>query len=540
MSDGPSDTDQRQEILDSVLSRSDALFAAAASDGVLVPLPASLQVPPDKVLGSADDRTTLLHAVLPEDRMAVVTAWERSRSQGLGVGQVRLASAPQERLSLTFLDVVADHGVVLVRLMPQDDADADAPGTRPGAVAVSRLPRTASMTKSVIAVITDVDPRVARMLGWTREQMVGTRALDFIHPEDHERAIANWMELLAEQESHRVRLRHSRADGSYAWLELENTYHPADDPADAVVTTQLNDVSDEMAVHEALAQQERLLRRLTESLPLGIAQLDVDGHLVHANSRRARMRGGDVVPERPVEQVDVPPAVREAVQEALDHSARTAQDTTLEVTLPHPTGAGSLVYAVTVVPLGASEGQPGSLLCVADVTDGVRLRDELTVRATYDALTGCHNRASALAALDQALTATAGTAVVFVDLARFKPVNDRWGHGVGDELLVQVAERLTGVLRHHDLVGRIGGDEFLVVSRGVDTVANAQALGRRVQEALAAPAHLSVGPVDLRASIGVALALPGEQADQLVTRADRAMYASKQELRGEPVLAPPG
>jgi diguanylate cyclase (GGDEF)-like protein len=197
------------------------------------------------------------------------------------------------------------------------------------------------------------------------------------------------------------------------------------------------------------------------------------------------------------------------------------------------------VCAVSLVSLSDREGAPGALLSLTDVTDSARMRDELTAKATFDVLTGCHNRAATLTFLDEALHDPAGasTTVIFVDLDKLKPINDTLGHDAGDELLALTATRLAGILRREDIVGRIGGDEFLVVCRGLESPDSALAMGHRVREALTAPAALRAGLIDVSASIGVACAVPGADAATLIRWADRAMYVSKQEGRGRPVLS---
>ena len=99
---------------------------------------------------------------------------------------------------------------------------------------------------------------------------------------------------------------------------------------------------------------------------------------------------------------------------------------------------------------------------MADVTDSARMRDELKRRATFDELTGCHNRASFMLALEANIAEMPDTdrAVMFVDLDRFKELNDRCGHAAGDELLRTIGERLRATVRSNDLVGRVGGDDF--------------------------------------------------------------------------------
>jgi diguanylate cyclase (GGDEF)-like protein/PAS domain S-box-containing protein len=529
---------QREQVLAALLDKPDTVLVAIASDGVMVPMPRSVGVPEPRVIAAPTDRATVLEIVVPADGLTVVATWERVREQGVALGTVHLRTDPGRATTLTFIDASAEHGVFLCALDAVTDEGADAGPEALHEVAVARRPRTASVRKSILAVITDVDERATRMLGWTREQMIGKRSSEFIHPEDEQRAIANWMELLSRQDSQRVRVRHRCADGRWAWLELENQYVAADDPADAVIVTQMSDVSDEMATHEALQQRERLLRRVAESLPVGILQLATDRDLVFANSRLAAILGVPAVngPGDLANVVDE--ADRAALEAALGETLEGGTDSELEVGLRHGLTGEPRVCAISVVSLSDREGAPGALLTVTDVTDSARMREELTAKATFDVLTGCHNRASTMAILDQALRDTGGlsTAVLFVDLDNFKPVNDILGHDAGDELLMLAAQRLDGVLRRDDIVGRIGGDEFLIVSRGLEGPASALTMGQRVRDALAAPAVLAEGPVELSASIGIACSRPGDDAATLTKRADRAMYRSKQEGRGEPVL----
>lgn len=395
--------------------------------------------------------------------------------------------------------------------------------------------------KNVLANFIEVDERTPRMLGWAESELLGRRSSDFIHPDDQERAISNWMELLSTQASQRVRLRHLRADGSWAWLELENQYVAAEDPADSVVVTVMNDISDEMAAHEALRQQERLLRRVAESLPVAILQLAADRSVVFANERYDALLGcaeGDRLTAlvTALRETD-----RAALEAALVAALDTGDDAELEVPLSPPGTEDPRICTVGIVGLGDREGAPGALLSLTDVTLQVRAREELVLRATTDPLTGAANRASTLTALERALAASSDTftAVVFVDLDRFKPINDTYGHAAGDELLRLTAQRLAQLVRPDDVVGRLGGDEFLLVSSGHAGQATAEALGRRVRDALNGPAVLSRGTVELRASIGVACGRAGWDADALVREADQAMYRSKQADRGEPVVVVP-
>jgi diguanylate cyclase (GGDEF)-like protein/PAS domain S-box-containing protein len=521
-------------VLPGLLRNPGVVVVALVSDGVITPMPASVDVPAERVLTTPGQRATMLDLVAPADLLTVASAWERALLHGVALGTVRLRSHPDRAVPLTFVDARPEHGVLIGALDMRADPSPSAPEVL-ALLAVARRPRTSCVVKNVFAVLTDVDDRAVEMLGWTRAEMVGRRSTDFLHPDDAERAVAAWMELLAGQDTQRVRVRHRRVDGSWLWVELENSYEPADDPADAVVLTQLTDISDEMAAHEALQQRERLLRRVADSLPVGILQLDRDGGVVYANSRLAGILG---VPQV-TGVADVTAAVagsdRGPLTVALTAALAGAPDAELEVTVPD--GHDRRVCAVSLVSLSDREGVPGALLSLTDVTDSARVREELTARATFDVLTGCHNRAATLAFLDRALQEPSrSTTVLFVDLDDLKPVNDNLGHDAGDELLALTGRRLTAVLRRDDIVGRIGGDEFLIVSRGLQSDADALVMGQRVREALTGPAVLTAGPVELTASIGVAVAAPGDDAAALIRRADRAMYLSKQDGRGRPVL----
>ena len=167
------------------------------------------------------------------------------------------------------------------------------------------------------------------------------------------------------------------------------------------------------------------------------------------------------------------------------------------------------------------------------------LHQQLLRQATHDGLTGLPNRAALLDRL--ARPAPSGRALLFVDLDGFKPVNDRLGHVVGDQLLHAVAARLAGCLRDGDLAARLGGDEFAVLLHGEDAEAIAEAAARRVLAALTLPFALSAGQVTVGASIGIATSAPAASltGDDLLRRADAAMYAAKRAGKNRYRLAEP-
>jgi diguanylate cyclase (GGDEF)-like protein len=140
-------------------------------------------------------------------------------------------------------------------------------------------------------------------------------------------------------------------------------------------------------------------------------------------------------------------------------------------------------------------------------------------------------------ALEAALARkVAGTAVIYIDVDRLKWVNDQLGHTAGDELLRIVADRLVATVRAGDTLGRVGGDEFLVVCPGIAGAEPALSVADRIARAVNRPARLSAATLDLQVSIGVAHSgRRAISADALVAHADTAMYASKRRGDGRPV-----
>jgi diguanylate cyclase (GGDEF)-like protein/PAS domain S-box-containing protein len=309
------------------------------------------------------------------------------------------------------------------------------------------------------------------------------------------------------------------------------------------VLTEIIDASDEMAAHAALAEREELLNRLTEALPFGVAQLDAQGTIAYANDRWCGLLGSDDAAGERQRFGGVADGDRERLERAVADALSGEADAGLEVRVrpTSPTGsADERMCHVEVRSLG-TDGPTGVLLCVTDVTESARLRHELEVRATVDDLTSCLNRSSIL---DVASWAVAGrdlpdaaTGALFVDVDHFKAINDEHGHAAGDAVLREVARRLLGALRAGDRVGRLGGDEFLAVCPDLLRPDLALQIARRTVETISGNVVVGDVTIPLRVSVGVAWALNDEvDADALVALADAAMYESKRERSGTPVL----
>jgi len=150
----------------------------------------------------------------------------------------------------------------------------------------------------------------------------------------------------------------------------------------------------------------------------------------------------------------------------------------------------------------------------------------------HDQLTGLANRKQAIERLEAWAADDSGTTVIFVDLDRFKSINDAYGHSTGDEILRLVAKRLSDATRVDDLVARLSGDEFLVLARSPDED-TAIELAERIAEALTFSASVSNREIRVSASVGCARHIAGESADDVVANADLAMYRAKESGGGQ-------
>ncbi|MEO6154942.1 MAG: EAL domain-containing protein [Thermomonas sp.] len=171
---------------------------------------------------------------------------------------------------------------------------------------------------------------------------------------------------------------------------------------------------------------------------------------------------------------------------------------------------------------------------VQDITDRKQAEDSLRVQSQTDALTGLMNRDAILAKLDSRLSDCSSNqlALLYIDLDRFKMVNDVLGHGAGDVVLVAAAQRMRDAIGTEGLIARFGGDEFVVLCNINDNAARPEQLARRIQQAFAEPFLLQGEEFNVTTSIGIALApTDGETSQQLTQNADVAMYDSKRRHR---------
>ena len=367
-----------------------------------------------------------------------------------------------------------------------------------------------------------------------REEIVG-KNIDVLNPDLPRDHMVPVLDTLDRGETYVIEVTNMRADGTRFPVEV----HSASllfDGREALV-----------AVARDLSQRQEAeirYRELMEVIDKGILIQDRDGRFVYGNSAALRILGietGASLAEamQPDHWIYLHESGRELTGGELPTArardgGRIVESTVLGM---HNRHNGRLIWiTVTVVPqYAAGSDTPTQLLSLfSDITELKQAEETLRVQAQTDALTGLLNRDAILKQLDTRLADPASNrvALLYVDLDRFKIVNDVLGHGAGDEVLVAAARRMRDAVASEGLIARFGGDEFVVVCAFDDDAHRPERLARRVQHAFGESFRVDTDEFSVTTSIGIARApADGETSQQLIQSADIAMYDSKRRRR---------
>jgi len=287
-------------------------------------------------------------------------------------------------------------------------------------------------------------------------------------------------------------------------------------------------------LQQALAQSEAQLRHVIEAapMPLVIARA-ADQKLMYLNEKAFEQLALPV--EVPVTQsfseFHADPEIRTALYERLSREGAVSD---FEVHLQDRKGRQSWML-MSAQPLRYA-GVVCLLIALTNIDDRKRLQDDMRRRALHDPLTGLPNRAMFLESLERAVhkarRRSAQFSLLFIDLDRFKEVNDTMGHPAGDALLKVVGERLLSAVRQSDLVARLGGDEFVILIEEHGGPEEVMIVAQKVLTMVEKPVPIDWREAGVSASIGIA-SFPedGEDAETLMKNADTAMYQSKERGR---------
>ena len=376
-----------------------------------------------------------------------------------------------------------------------------------------------------------VNDAAVKLYGYSRDEFLAAVA-SIVEPEDlRSKPIEYWH---ADDQAVSVRRRTHQTKYGHV-LEAEITTSPFDFNGQRARLVVINDITEQQRAERALRESEEQFQQLANNIPqmcwitdasqrqvvyLSPAFEAITGHTAEEAKANSRLLVKIVHPDD-----------RRRIQVARKNAAIGGYDEIFRLVRPDGSirwmhdrafpirDAGGLVYRVA----GIAE----------DITERKHAEERMLHLAHYDALTSLPNRVLCYDRLKQALAQARrnswSVAVMFVDLDRFKNVNDTLGHAIGDTLLQQASERLSRCIRSGDTVGRYGGDEFIVILSNLDGAQDTTVVARKITEAFAAPFTLNGSQAYVTASIGIAL-YPGDSGDQdeLVRDADTAMYRAKE------------
>ncbi len=307
----------------------------------------------------------------------------------------------------------------------------------------------------------------------------------------------------------------------------------------AVVTA--HDVTERKRLEQARKESERRLQLAVAIAHLGFWEWEVASGKCYYSPVWKKQLGyqDDELPNTPEQwQLRLHPEDRQRVLAAVkDYLAHPSPDYRLEYRLRHRDGSYRWMIA-NAVQLSRHENAGVKLLGTQlDVTENKLAEQRVREAAQHDPLTGLPNRALIFEYAGHLLAASRRNhgkgAFLFIDLDRFKPVNDLYGHEIGDKLLQEVAKRLVRCVRNEDLVGRLGGDEFVVVLPHAGKMDPAATVAQHVLDALALPFEIEALDLSISASIGISyFPQHGTDVDALIHAADLAMYQAKQNGHG--------
>ena len=440
--------------------------------------------------------------------------------------------------------------------MSRDDAHDDAHGEHPrvditDAEYFSMLEAIGQSTEDLIVIIDAqghvvyANPVAEKVFGVNIEEAIGAQARIFLHPDDLERNLVFFAELVQKPgSSARQDLRTMSPTGQVRTLEVVCT-NLLEDPSIHGVVINGRDVTER---NENYARLEALEERFRVAFDENMAPMtftDADDRILAVNDAfcamvgfsREELIGKDSTPFTYPDDVGVTEATHrrvidgeaERVRYVKRYLRKDGQVIDVEVSRsPARDAQGRLLYFV---------------FSERDITEERKLTAQLSHQALYDSITGLANRTLLEEQLSKARARVKRrgglNALFLLDLDDFKGVNDTQGHLVGDQLLIGVARRFEAVTRPSDTLCRFGGDEFIYLAEGLDSLGDVQAIAHRLLAALKPAFHFNDVAIEQRATVGVAV-WDGEDDDlDLLQNVDVALYEAKRHRRGDFVLYEP-
>ncbi|MBI4938370.1 MAG: EAL domain-containing protein [Nitrosomonadales bacterium] len=377
-----------------------------------------------------------------------------------------------------------------------------------------------------------VNDAFCRMLGYTEQELLSMNVAQWNAQWPKEELLAKIAALGSSNPPFETR--HRRRDGSIIQVEISASRVEID--GRQLVYNSARDITGRKQSEQAIKDSEARLHTLVETAMDAVVIMDSGGAITGWNNQAANIFGWshDEVVGRLLHQTIIPPQFREShvrgLKRFLESGEAPLLNSRIEISALHRDGR-EFPIELSVTPIKMQNEYEFSAF-IRDITKKKQFEDLIWKQANYDTLTALPNRRMFHDRLAQEIKKAhrAGLmmALLFIDLDRFKEINDTLGHRVGDLLLVEAAQRIGNCLRETDTVARLGGDEFTVILSELDDASNVERIAENILKKRAEPFRLENEMVYLSASMGITL-YPNDatEIEDLLKDADQAMYAAK-------------
>lgn len=356
-----------------------------------------------------------------------------------------------------------------------------------------------------------------------------------VHPQDKNQAVEKWNSMLTgEQDRFEAEYRYLRKDGNWGWLRVRG--RPVARHRQTHEIERVAGIYSDITVQRQLEDEVNLLAQAFENTSEGVLILDADENIRVANHAAQHIIGTeqtDLIGQSFSQFVQMRDGLSTEVAQLLGQDTSWTGERELM-------GQNGLLYPVWLnvsVMHSAHEDIVHYVIVFSDITERKRTEADLRRLANYDVLTGLSNRSLFSSRLLQSIQVAQQTgdklALLFLDLDRFKHVNDSYGHSMGDALLVEASNRLQSCIGSEHLLCRFGGDEFVILLKNANSLDEINHLAERLLDQIKAPFKLFGREFYISTSIGISI-WPDDavQPEAFIKNADLAMYHAKEEGRG--------